>query len=177
MNYLFHPIQDNNVLHQTHFIVSIFDHSIVSNIESGIKKALMKFGCTSAILSNVTAAKFNCITKEKYEEMYKANKETEKREDLSVGEDLETFIRKIKNGQINKYTIPEDGERIAMFLSCLLKTEERRKLEQKDNAFMNTFSFHQVGLADVHEVEWKASESNLKFARSVCWRKTYSIDV
>ena len=42
--------------------------------------------------------KEKCITKEKFEEMYKTKTESETRMDLSVGEDLETFIERIKNG-------------------------------------------------------------------------------
>ena len=30
--------------------------------------------------------------------------------------------------------------------------------------------------ADVPEAEWKASESNQKFSKSVCYRGTYFID-
>ena len=30
--------------------------------------------------------------------------------------------------------------------------------------------------ADVPEAEWIASESNMKFARSTCWRTTYFIE-
>ena len=95
---------------------------------------------------------------------------------LSVGEDLETFIERIKNGEINKDTIPEDGEIIYPFLLCLLDKEERKKLEQKDYDFMKTFWFNDNGKADVPEAEWKASESNMKFARSTCDRRTYFIE-
>ena len=147
-------------------------------MEKGIKKALKKFGYTSAILSSIFMAKHNCITKEKYEEMYKTNEESEKRMDLSVGEDLETFIGRIKNGEINKDTIPENGDREYTFLLCLLDEEERKKLEQKDYDFMETFFDHgyEGREADVPEAEWKASESNMKFARSYCRRATYFID-
>ena len=108
--------------------------------------------------------------------MYKTNEESEERMDLSVGEDLETFIEKIKNGEINKDTIPYNGEFNSLFLLCLLDKEERTKLEQKDYDFMETFFLNYKGEADVPEAEWKASESNLKFARSVCYRDTYFID-
>ena len=107
--------------------------------------------------------------------MYETNEESEKRMDLSVGEDLETFIGRIKNGEINKDTIPEDGEYKNLFLLCLLDKEERKKLEQKDYDFMETFWWND-GKADVPEAEWKASESNMKFAKSKCLRTTYFID-
>ena len=174
MEYLFHPTQDNIVLNELHFIIpyQLFP-SFSDDAKTGIKKALKKFNCKSAILSEIYMYKENCITKEEYEEMYKTDEESEKRMDLSVGEDLETFIGRIKNGEINKDTIPENGEREWTFLLCLLDKEERKKLEQKDYDFMETFW---NGGADVPEAEWKASESNMKFAKSWCRRKTYFID-
>ena len=116
--------------------------------------------------------KFNCITKEKFEKKYQTKEESQTRKDLSIGEDLETFIERIKNGEINKDTIPEDGEVKRSFLLCLLDEEERKKLQQKDDDFIETF----FGESDVPEAEWNASESNLKFSRSVCRRETYFID-
>ena len=69
----------------------------------GIRIALKKFGFTSALFSLIGMVKMNCITKEKYEKMYKSNEESEESEDLSIGEDLETFIGKIKNGEVNRH--------------------------------------------------------------------------
>ena len=115
-----------------------------------------------------------CITQEKFEDMYKTKEESETRIDLSVGEDLETFIERIQNGEINKSTIPERGESMVSFLLCLLNKEERKKLEQKDYYFMETFNLRRE--ADVPEAEWNASESNLKFSKSSCLRVTHFID-
>ena len=39
--------------------------------------------------------------------------------------------------------------------------------------FQNYWNHEEV---DVPEAEWIASESDLKFARSKCWRETYFID-
>ena len=108
--------------------------------------------------------------------MYKTKEENETRMDLSVGEDLETFIERIKNGEINKDTIPERGERKGSFLLCLLDKEERKKLEQKNEAFLQTFNLHDIGKADVREKDWKLSESNSKFSRSNCRRLTFFIE-
>ena len=118
--------------------------------------------------------KEKCITKEKFEEKYKTEEKNERRIDLSVGEDLETFIERIKNGEINKDTIPEHGDRKYLFLLCLLDKEERKKLDQKDEDFMKKFTWGKD--ADVPEAEWNASESNLKFSKSECYRRTHFID-
>ena len=174
MEYSFDPTQDNIVMHQLHFVAN--DYEINDEDKRGIEKALKKFGCTSAILSLIYMHREKCITKERCEEMYKTNEESEKRMDLSVGEDLETFIEKIKNGEINKVTIPRYGDYKKSFLLCLLDQDERKKLEQKDEAFLETFYEHGLRGADVPEAEWKASESNMKFAKSYCRRATYFID-
>ena len=168
-------------MHEMHFIASHFYYSLVLvdeiGLKRGIKKAFKKFRCTSAILSQIFMQKLNCITKERYQEMYKTNEEIDTRIDLSVGEDLETFIGRIKNGEINKDRIPGDGELKDTFLLCLLDKNERKKLEQKDEDFMETFYEHiWEKEADVPEAEWEASESNMKFTRSECRRYTYIID-
>ena len=162
-------------MNQLHFIVPHLFNA--SRLQNGIKKALQKFGCLSAsdsaILSFIGMCKFNCITKEKYDEMYKTNKEYDERINLTAGEDLETFIAKIKFGEINKNTIPYDGDFQQTFLLCLLNEEETTKLEQKDEAFLETF---RKGVVDIPAAEWKESGSSLKFARSRCTRDTYFID-
>ena len=172
-------------MNQLHFIVTEFvDYYALE----GIEKALKEFGCTPAILSMVDMHKEVCITKEKFEEMYKTEEESETRMDLSVGEDLENFIERIKNGEINKDTIQEDGDFTfkRSFLLCLLDNEERKKLEQKNEDFIETFNLYgyirldgNIGLereADVPEAEWNASESNLKFSKSICSRETHFVD-
>ena len=72
--------------------------------------------------------KQNCITKEKYQELYKSNEESEKRMDLSVVEDLETFIQYIKAGLINDYRLP-NGDRSRTFLLCLPDEDIRVQYE------------------------------------------------
>ena len=160
-------------MNQFHFIHTGYNNNVIVAKE-GITKAFKMFGCTSAISSVVYMHKEKCITKEKFEEMYKTKEENETRKNLSVGEDLETFIEKIKNGEINRDTIPERGGRKFSSLLCLLDKEERKKLEQKDEDFMETF--HLVKEADVPEAEWNASESNLKFSYSFCSCKTHFVD-
>ena len=99
----------------------------------------------------------------------KQKKKVKQELDLSVGEDLETFIERIKNGEINK-----ELDFKSSFFLCLLDKVERKKLEEKNEDFMKTFLWGRK--ADVSEAEWKESESNLKFSRSVCLRFTYLID-
>ena len=116
--HLFMEIIDNIADLQLNFFNTFLIPSNTFYATEGIKKALKEFGCTSAMLSRIQMHKEHCITKEKYEEMYKTDEESEKRMDLSLGEDLETLIEGIKNGKI--YTDTKNGEIKKLFLLCLL---------------------------------------------------------
>ena len=118
MAYLNYPSQDNRVLHQLHCIVPTYlDKKVVQN---GIRRVLKKFGRTSALLSFIRRRKYNCITKEQFDEMYKTNQESEERIDLSVGDELETFTGSIKSGVIEKELFSGGEDYKHTFLLCLL---------------------------------------------------------
>ena len=119
--------------------------------------------------------KEKCITKEKYEELYKIDEEIEAKEDLSLGDDLETFVTNVQHGEITKKTISDENWN-SFFLIRLLDTKDRKKLDQKDQEFMETFEYNIVGKADVPKEEWDLSESNLKFSQSFCSRLTLFIE-
>ena len=107
------------------------------------------------MLTCIQMDKKRCITKEKLEEMYKTNEDFETRKDLSLGEDLETFVSQIKHGEVDKSNFFKENNWIETFMLCLLDKEERQKLERRDSDFMKTFTFGMK--ADVPEEEWKAS--------------------
>ena len=127
----------------------------------------------TAILSIVIMWRESCITKEAFDIEYGIKEgekiEVEDREDISVGEDLETFIKRIKNGQVNEITVPNDGESNEIRLLCLLDAEKRKKLEKNDKDYIRTF---ESGIAEDAETEYP----DLKFAMSQAWRRTFIID-
>ena len=151
--------------------------------KSIIQLSMKTIGLESALVTTVWMAKEKCITKEQFDILYGITNEEgeiktdnlEVRDDLSVGEDLETFIQRIKNGEITKEIFPEGDDKKTSYLLCLLDKEERRKLDRKDQKFFETFF---TGTdADVPEDEWKKTEfKHLKFSRSFASRKTYFID-
>ena len=125
-------------------------------------------------------------TKECLDELYgiKNDEEAQKidndeRIDFSVGEDLETFVRRIRNGQVKEANYKES------YLLRLLNKEERRKLDEKDQVFHNTFYGNHMMLplswlnnVDVPEREWKKTEyKHLKFSRSKSTRITAVIHI
>ena len=108
---------------------------------------------------------------------YQSNKEVETRDDLSVGEDLETYIQRVVNGEITREMIPKHGELKGNFLICLLDKKERWKLDRKNEKFLISFWDNESGEADIPLEEWNKSKSNLKFSSSVSWRATYLIEL
>ena len=141
-------------------------------MQNGIRRVLKKFRRTSGLLSFIRRRKYNCITKEQFDEMYKTNQESEERIDLSAGDDLETLIGSIKSGVIEKELFSGGEDYKHTFLLCLLDEKERQKLKSKDEDFMHTFLFQNP---DVPDAKWKLSKSKLKYARSYCSRQTYFI--
>lgn len=98
--------------------------------------------------------------------------EDERKKGSSMGDDLELFIRRIKNEKFTKETITDD-EQVKSYLFCSLVKEERRKLETKDKNYFRTFSDMNP---DVPEKEWKETEfKNRKFSRSVAYRRTFFV--
>lgn len=151
--------------------------NIWNSIQRSILPMMKRFGYKSAMFSTIWMWKENCITKERFDIEYgikndeKGNKtENNKENNYSVGDDLEAFINRIKNG-----TISEIGEWSNLNLLCLLDKNERRKLDVKDEAFLKTFQ--RRNYADVPQEEWiKTEYKHLKFSRSEAYRETNFID-
>lgn len=67
------------------------------------------YGCESAMATLLSMSKVNCVTKERFD-VYHGKIKKDGSGDSSVGDDLETFIRKIKRGELVKKDIAERGE-------------------------------------------------------------------
>ena len=146
-----------------------------------IKRAIKRYGYKSALVSKLNMFKLNCITKEKFDKLYgitngeKKNKtNNDRRDDLSVGEDLETYIRRIKNGEVTTETILENGEIKRSHLICLLQGKKRRKLNMGNKDFLKTFLHPDP---DVPKEEWTKTEyKHLKFSSSFASRVTFFVE-
>ena len=170
---------------QLHFLYFNSDENRIKNREPNrvknlFREAMKIYGYESAMVSMIEMFKRNCITKEKFDLEYRIKNDendmkNEERDDLSVGEDLESFYSRIKNGEMTKERISEGGEHKFSKLLCLLDEEERGKLERKDKDFLRTFAYNY--LADVLPNEWKNTEfEHLKFSKSLADRRTAFID-
>ena len=156
-----------------------FEDFILKNCDN----AMERLGYKSSMVSLIGMWKENCIKKEEFDIEYGITNTEEKnekdvkqeREDYTVGEDLETFVKRIRIGEITKESIPEDGEYKSSNILCLLDNEERKKLDMKDPDYLETFIHGEN--ADVSEEDWKTTEyKHLKFSKSIAFRRTYVID-
>merc|ERR1712176_62534 len=123
-------------------------------------------------LSFIYIQKLKCITKEAVEEKFKDKVFSDDREDLTVGDDLDSLKMRILARQLTKNSLKEYGEKKQTFQLSLLTNDERRKLERKDSLFLRQFY---IPNPDVPEAIMKTSESNLKYLESECWRDTFFI--
>ena len=173
--HFFDPTQENIILNPIHIIAPChyFDGESQREYVKRLKTAFKKYNLKSTLLTFLDIYKQRCITKEKYEEAYKINKKIEERGDLSLGDDLETFVTNMKHGEMTEEALPFASE---TFLIRLLNANDRKRLDQKDKGFMETFFHNSFGGADVPKKEWESSESNLKFSQSFCWRWTYCLE-
>ena len=173
---IFIPTKDKINSLQIHFIVACY-FAERKKVKHYVERAIKSCGLKSTMLSIIYMHKNNCITKENFLNDYQSNKIVETRDDLSVGEDLETYIQRVVNGEITREMIPKHGELKGNFLICLLDKKERWKLDRKNEKFLISFWDNESGEADIPLEEWNKSKSNLKFSSSVSWRATYLIEL
>ena len=134
----------------------------------------LSYSCSSNESSRSSSIEFGSPSSSLTSELEDNYEREEGCEDYSLGDDLETFINRIKNEEITNATIPVNGETKQFHLIRLLDKEERRKIERKDKDFMKTFA---RSLADVPDEEWKKSEyKHLKYSKSNAARVTFIFD-
>ena len=108
--------------------------------------------------------RWNLLTKEGMENYCKGTNY----EKDSVNDDLESFfghlqLGKQPHGEINTYFLPK------------LSENELKLVERKNPSYFE--SFYSGINADVKEAEMKLSESDSKFVRGSCYRKTFKIEI
>ena len=163
------------------------EHAVISYF----KNAIRQFKIQTAVITFISMTKDCCLTKEDLERRnipygrikgfgpeiqreYKWNANPNFRfeddssylnnELPSVGNDLESFIRRVKAGLIRKRKISCHGEMQKSFQLSLLSDEDIKKLEIEDIEYMDSF--------------WSTSnvsKSDMIFSRSKCYRRTYII--
>ena len=124
---------------------------------------MKKYKLKSVMVTTIFMSRQDLITKEKMENYCKGADHFSK---LSVNDDHESLFEDIRLGK------EPDNSILTYFLPKL--TEEEVKLFAiKDTSYLETFSLRNPG---VSEAERKLSESDSKFVRGWCWRKTFTIE-
>ena len=155
-----------------HFVITKYDTNFAEDYLTymhPVQTLMRKFDFQIATFTFLACRKSHCITQEEFEENYCVDDQIDDRNDLSVGEDLESFLERIKNGVICKETLPVNDEYKESFNLCLLKPEEMVKLQQQNETFIKTFSRTNP---DIPKALMAESESKKKFSKTFCWRKT-----
>ena len=125
------------------------------------------------MVSFIYIQKLKCVTKEAVDEKYEDESDSDDREDLTIGDDLDSFKMRILAQKFSKNSLGEYGEKKHSFQFSLLTIDEKQKLEQKDSHFIQQFY---TPNPDVPEAIMKISESNSKYVESECWRDTFCIE-
>ena len=135
---------------------------------------MKQFGLKEAFISFFTTVKLSCITKEAMEEKFNIKEGENEDQDVTIGDDLESFIQRITSGQITKQSLSDFGEKKQTCQLNLLTAEESKKLQLKDQNYLD--SFHSAN-PDVPESIMKKSEYKTKFAETEFWRETFFIEM
>ena len=139
------------------------------------------FGLKRGVVSFLHKQPYHCVTKEKYEELYKFGGHIDRwKMKMSFGDDLEDFLERIKNNEIHDHEVGQTDHWINTYHLSLLSPEEERKLATNDVDYRNTFFFshpdhRHPGHPDVPKEEMIKSKSKSKYSFSLCGRKTYII--
>ena len=152
-----------------HFIYA--GELIPSRLEPVIVEAMKFYKIKSVMMTDLWMWRENLITKEAMENFCNGKDEYRKE---SVNDDFETLLRDIiwmySTWLRNNYF---SSSAMTYFLPKLTK-DELKLIENEDYDFMNTF--YDGRNPDVSKAEMAASESDSKFVRGRCRRKTYTIE-
>ena len=164
---------------ETHFIFALIDDTFLSTkfllqqrtddkLNENVRLLLSKFHIKSAMVTIISMARRDLITKEMME-AYTKGKEQIKQ---SVHDDLDYFLEKLQFQKI----IYSPRNRLEMILSYFLPkltAEEKQLVESKDELFMETF-FEK----DPNKIlqKMKESESKTMYMKGACCRQTFAVD-
>ena len=164
--------RDKTDKNTVHFIWA--DHKYdLDEILRTIKNEMTRVGLKKGMVSFLQQHRYRCVTKEKYEQLYENGGEIDGgRTKLSLGDDLEDFLNRIKNNEIHDHELGQEDNWINTFHLSMLSPEEKRKLAISDNDYLKTFHNHDP---DIPKTEMAKSESKSKYAFSLCRRATYII--
>ena len=161
-----------------HFIYA--GELIPSRLEPVIVEAMKFYKIKSVMMTDLWMWRENLITKEAMENFCNGKDEYRKEsvnddfeilfQDLISRHYFETLFGYIRLGYASNYF---SSSAMTYFLPKLTK-DELKLIENEDYDFMNTF--YDGRNPDVSKAEMAASESDSKFVRGRCRRKTYTIE-
>lgn len=158
---------------KTHFIYAgWYYHVHIEEIKSMILEKMKKCKIKEAMVTMIYMRRRHLITKEKMVDYSKGKFKTkEGYYKESVNDDLDSFLQKLRNGQM------EEEDVMTYYLPMLTKTE-LKLVEQKNQEHLESYARHYFGRnPDIVKEEMDKSESKSKFVRGTCWRETFMLKV
>ena len=133
-------------------------------LKSIILNEMEKYGIESVLFTFICMQRMDLITKEQMEN-YCMGEEAEKE---SVNDDLEKFFEEIRLGK-------DHDEFVETYFLPKLTEEELELIAAKDPNYVS--SFFLSANPDVRESQMEMSESESKFVRGQCYRKTIAFEL
>ena len=148
---------------KTHFVYAgwYYESFDVDRLRSIILREMKNYKLKSVMVTMMFIRKYNLITKEEMANYCKGKRY----EENSVNDDLESLFDDLR---LKK----EPFERVETYFLPKLTAEELKLVERKDSSYLKTFARSNF---DVKEAEMRLSESNSKFVRARCSRRTFTI--
>ena len=131
---------------------------------------------TRAILTVVTRWRYGVITKETYEDLYKHGGTLGyEKVEQSMSDEIEYFYNGIKYNKNITTNLCDNQDRISSVHCSIISAEESRKLSNGDKNTRSSYCIHFYQNPDVTDEEMQKSESTLKYAASICIRRSFYI--
>ena len=138
------------------------DYNQCRHLRLFILEEMKKYKIETVMLTRIHMWRYKLITKEAMEKDCKGENEIKD----SVNDDLESFFQDLRLGK-------QPDEDVHTYFLPKLTKEEMELVERKDISYLKTFS---DANPDVPEAEMKHSESDSKFVRGFCYRRTFTIE-
>ena len=122
-----------------------------------------------AIVTQLGMSRWNLITKETVKKAYQGkfkNDEDGSFYKESIHDDLETFFSNLQGQKKIK------NEYVPSFFTPKLTAEELKLVDERNEEFLSTYSYHPWSNPDVDAEEMKKSDSSSKYVHGECLRLT-----
>ena len=142
---------------------------VIGRLKEILLTKMKSNGIQFAIFTELNMYRRKLVTKETVKKAYQGklrNHEEWKYQEESINNDLETFFSNLQGQKKIK------NEYVPSFFTPKLTAEELKLVDERNEEFLSTYSYHPWSNPDVDAEEMKKSDSKSKFVQGTCWRVT-----